>query len=395
MSWERSGIPGGYTGTDWHRHDVATMWQAVQDQHTDNHWKLVSGWRRTAELTSTHLSRLEQYRANLIAAWPPDRNAAAAAYVSRLDFLIQNVRTTHEVAVANYTTFGATVGALAGAQRELKPLYDEYLRTRQAIRDHETMMAHNGASEAVSTVWRPPATQRDIEVLNNRARAIMFSLSQTIIEAEAALKHPPTYPSQIPRENLDPDIYGPSTTQSVGRHRPSVTAATWDFSSPSPAAQSVNNRPAAGSMRTRPRTEPTPTRATNSTLPAPGLGRSQPTTPGATRRSHLDDTQTATRRGLPAGEIIGAVRSVTNSPAPRRPPSRVNPIGGVIGETPTPPPPGMLAVSRPTDPTAGEKHRRRGINDEPWDVAEGVPPVLQPSKRRDLTDPGPAIGLWR
>jgi hypothetical protein len=391
MSWERSGIPGGYTGTDWHRHNVATMWQAVEDQHTDNHWKLVSGWRRTAELTSTHLSRLERYRANLIAAWPPDRNAAAAAYVSRLDFLIQNVRTTHEVAVANYSTFGATVGALAGAQRELKPLYEEYMRTRHAIRDYETMMAHNGVSEAVSTVWRPPATQGDLEVLNNRARAIMFSLSQTLIEAEAALKQPPTYPSQAPIETSNPDVYGPGKTQSVVSSRSPGVVGIPNSGRPSLPTQLVSDRHPASYSSTGHRSESAPTKATNSTISPVGRGQSVVAQEAPIRRD-FGQPDARTQRGLSTRGVIGGAQGEAASPGPR-PPSRVNPIGGVIGETPRPSPPGMLAAGRPTGSWAGEGHRRRCVSYETWNVAEGVPPVLQPAEHPGPIDPGPAIGL--
>ncbi|MCW6004579.1 hypothetical protein K1W54_08285 [Micromonospora sp. CPCC 205371] len=391
MSWERSGIPGGYTGTDWHQHDVTTMWQAVEDQHTDSHWKLVSGWRRTAELTSTHLSRLEQYRANLIAAWPPDRNAAAAAYVSRLDFLIQNVRTTHEVAVANYTTFGATVGALASAQRDLKPLYDEYARTRQAIRDYESMVAHNSATEAVSTIGRPPATQADLEVLNNRARAIMFSLSHTLIEAQAALKHPPTYPSQSPREDFNPDIYHSSTGQPVGRSGPSAAVGNRAYINPSPPAKLAASGPSTGYLQPRRQPRLIPNRETKPTLPAPSAGLSHP--PNSEASVHPDgDVQTRTRRRLSAGGVIGATRGTTESDL-RQPPARVNPVGGVIGTTHPPLPAGMLASSRSIASPMSGRPRLRRISEDSWDVIEGVPPVLQPSQNPVSTDPGPAIGL--
>ncbi|GLI03813.1 hypothetical protein Pa4123_90930 [Phytohabitans aurantiacus] len=386
MSWERSGIPGGYTGTDWRRHDVTSMWQAVEDQHTDGHWKLVSGWRRTAELTSTHLSRLEQYRANLIAAWPPDRNAAAAAYVSRLDFLIQNVRTTHEVAVANYTTFGATVGALAGAQRDLKPLHDEYIRTLLAIRDHEALVAHNAASEAVSTVGRPPATRADLEVLNNRARAIMFSLSHTLIEAEAALKHPPTYMPQSTFDYGDPDIY---STEGAERIRPSQTASTAgtpdavrDGRAPQ-LGSPTTNRPAAQS----PTPSPSRIRPTSSSTISPASDGSSERTIGS--RSGMPTEALDWPRRTPApGGLIGQVPGSSIVVKDARTPSRVNPAGGVIGS----PVPSPLFASRPIDPRR-DPNRLRSNTNTPWETLEGISPVITPPKRADSFDPGPAIGL--
>jgi hypothetical protein len=393
MSWERSGIPGGYTGTDWRRHDVTSMWQAVEDQHTDGHWKLVSGWRRTAELTSTHLSRLEQYRANLIAAWPPDRNAAAAAYVSRLDFLIQNVRTTHEVAVANYTTFGATVGALAGAQRDLKPLHDEYIRTLQTIRDHEALVAHNAASEAVSTVGRPPATRADLEVLNNRARAIMFSLSHTLIEAEAALKHPPTY---MPHTTIDwgnPDIYGSGTAKPDRPSQPSSRAGIKN-------TREAKNLAAPGASRTTPMPRPAAGRLINPSTPSIGRA-SSPTIASTSKETQRKSDQSKARgpvlpgsnRGTLSPEgVIGRTPTVGNAVDDARTPSRVNPIGGVVGSSTAPP--GVFA-SRDTSSRRDREHnlRLRSDLDAYWESPRGVAPVIHPPSEVGLVDPGPAIGL--
>jgi hypothetical protein len=241
-------------------------------------------------------------------------------------------------------------------------------------------------------VWRPPATQGDLEVLNNRARAIMFSLSQTLIEAEAALKQPPTYPSQAPSEDFDPDIYGPRTTRPDGRSRPSVAVGNRNLGSPLPTAQPPSDRPTASYPQTRQLTKATPTGATKTTLPAPAPGHFQPT-PGTQIRTDIDDSRTRTPRALSAGEVIGAARGATDPLDARRPPSRVNPIGGVIGETPALLPPGMLAANRPSDSPTGAGHRRRHTSEDLWDVAEGVPPILQPLQSPARTDPGPAIGL--
>ncbi|GFJ91309.1 hypothetical protein [Phytohabitans rumicis] len=188
MTWERSGVPGA--GTSWATRDVPGMWQAIENQQSDDHWRLVSGWRKTYELTWAHLRRLETYRASLVDVWPPDRNAAAAAYVRRLDFLIENVRQTYEVAAANYTTLSATVGALASARLELKPLYDEYVGKAQAAREYEELVAFSSGSEGAAVVGPAPVTRQELERLNQRARAIMYSLSHTLVEAEAAIKHP-------------------------------------------------------------------------------------------------------------------------------------------------------------------------------------------------------------
>ncbi|MFD0741767.1 hypothetical protein ACFQ1L_07615 [Phytohabitans flavus] len=203
MAWERSGVPGGQTRTSWFERDLPAMWRLLENQQSDDHWRLVAGWRKASELTATHLRRLEQYRTNLAEAWPPDRNAAASAYVARLDFLIENVRTTHDVAAANYTTLSATVGALASARRDLKPLYDEYVATSGTIEYYSNRAAFNAGAEAPTVIGAAPAGPQDLERLNNRARAIMYTLSHTLIEAEAAIRQPPrTQPETLGTQGM-------------------------------------------------------------------------------------------------------------------------------------------------------------------------------------------------
>ncbi|HEX2772208.1 MAG TPA: hypothetical protein VHN18_07220, partial [Micromonosporaceae bacterium] len=94
---------GGYSGTtNWYAYDVPSMWALLESQDTTDHWTHVSGWRKTFELTSMHLSRLKEYRDKLAEAWPPKPGTAAEAYVNQLNGLIDHVQQTYDVAVANY-----------------------------------------------------------------------------------------------------------------------------------------------------------------------------------------------------------------------------------------------------------------------------------------------------
>src|SRR5262249_31568014 len=113
-------------------YDVEDMWAMLKDQETDNHWKQISGWQKTFELTSTHLFRLKDYRDNLIQAWSPEKSQAAKAYVDRLDYLIENVQQTYDSAISNYTTSSGAIGALTTARYELEQVYNDYMKKKRA-----------------------------------------------------------------------------------------------------------------------------------------------------------------------------------------------------------------------------------------------------------------------
>jgi hypothetical protein len=114
--------------------------------------------------------------------------------------------------------------------------------------------------------------------------------------------------------------------------------------------------------------------------------------------------QSEVRPMLP-GAVIGGTPAIgQGQPGPRtRPPSRVNPIGGVINPNNTE---GALgSMGRPSgsaqplgvvpgrsDRRSGDEKARHWDPDNPWETAEGVSPVLLPAKPPRI-DPGPAIGL--
>ncbi|HEX8632189.1 MAG TPA: hypothetical protein VF755_28855 [Catenuloplanes sp.] len=199
-----SGGGGGYGGSNWSAANVRQLWELVKEQETEAHWKLVAGWRRSAELTAAHLARVQNYRNNLATAWPPEKSPAAAAYLARLDEMISNLRETNEAAVANYTTFATTTGALSTSRSELKKLYDEYVANEDRIQQYEKAKAAALLSPTPSPTpspspgptalpSRPPVTPDQQEQLNWKARSVMYELSGTLVEARAQIKLPTPY----------------------------------------------------------------------------------------------------------------------------------------------------------------------------------------------------------
>lgn len=112
---------------------------------------------------------------------------------------------------------------------------------------------------------------------------------------------------------------------------------------------------------------------------------------------------------MPPGGMIGGAPGVgLGQPTTARPSAkRINPIGGIIGETQ---PQNRAGVRGATGEHMGGYGMPYGQNgarnpgrdergdgshwdpDNPWETAEGVSPVVMPSREQRI-DPGPAIGL--
>ncbi|MDQ7911344.1 hypothetical protein RB614_43330 [Phytohabitans sp. ZYX-F-186] len=382
------------------------MWRLLENQQSDDHWRLVAGWRKASELTGTHLRRLEQYRTNLAEVWPPDRNAAAAAYVARLDFLIQNVRTTHDVTAANYSTLAATVGALASARHDLKPLYDEYLATSRTMKEYAELAAFNAAAEAPTVIGAPPVGPQDLERLNNRARAIMYTLSHTLVEAEAAIRQPPTYPTRGLSSPVDPDVYGDDNGANAKVTSPyqATLSDPVERYSASGVASTVDRLGSDTSSRGFPTVTPTPVRTDSgqwsTVLPIPN---SEPRRESGNVTGTAISSRTAKvgSHVLPAGGVIGPIPAAGKSPLPRAA-ARINPFGGVIDNHHLS---GPVVSNNDAQPGYGafggapREQQRRAISRRPpdttWAVPEGVDPIITPSQRVGDFDPGPTIGLDR
>src|SRR4051794_20976386 len=93
---------GGGGGTPWESMTVDKMQSLIQNADTEKQWSLVDGWTKSAQLLSEHRFQVQDYRENLAAAWPPEKSAAAAAYIGRLDALITNLSETYEASLANH-----------------------------------------------------------------------------------------------------------------------------------------------------------------------------------------------------------------------------------------------------------------------------------------------------
>jgi hypothetical protein len=191
-----AGGSGGGSGTNWNGADITAIWAALINQDTTPHWKMLSGWQTSYELTWQHLSDVKRYRENLATAWPPEKSPAAAAYVERLDQLIDHLQGTYDAAVANHTAFSAATVALADTRRKVEALYNEYIANRGKIAAFkESMATPSGglAGQAARNNAKPPVTDERQAQITWEARSLMFGLSSEITQARTSLTRPPRF----------------------------------------------------------------------------------------------------------------------------------------------------------------------------------------------------------
>jgi hypothetical protein len=247
-----------------------------------------------------------------------------------------------------------------------------------------------------------PAGPQDLERLNNRARAIMYTLSHTLIEAEAAIRQPPMYDPTVHWDQGAADIYGndgrPSRTSPRSPLRPTVNDVQESYAR-------------KGSSSTTPTASLAPT--TSGPTVRTGLSGAARSSEGSERALDLDRSPRPaeresvrslahrTPRHTTLGGVIGASQAIERQQSSQAP-IRINPVGGIIGarglHSPATSPPNGLPpllggiAAGPTD--RKEKTILQGNRDTTWETLDGVPTVIEP-RGSVRHDPGPAIGLNR
>ncbi|SNT18421.1 hypothetical protein SAMN05421812_103593 [Asanoa hainanensis] len=403
---DNDGLPQRESTTNWQAHDTPSMWRMIESQQTDAQWRHVSGLRRMAELTATHLGRLQRYRDGLAEAWPPERSKASQAFISRLDYLIEHVRSTHEVAAANYTTVSTATAAVEATRSDMAKLHAEYLAKLKAVRTYEALVQAEQTSQLPgTTIGPPPTTQLDLEAVNARARSVMSGLSTTLVLAHVQLRRPTPYQHRAVIEG------GPPIPVIITRTASTGVQAVQAVRTPDTGATNVR-RPEGDAMNHGPTprdlipSNPHPASEANGSRGAviagsgPATRASRPET--GQRKDYLraaGATPTSALNANPGSTVPRPERSVAGSGliapsgAGARDPERVNPVGGVIGT----PQSGSHLASHPgtgqgPSSQSTRSNTRKDLG-EPWQINEGGPAVVMPPAVAAGFDPGPAIGI--
>jgi hypothetical protein len=436
---------GGYGGTNWMAKDVVQMWQAIENQDTTAHYQLLAGWRKSYELILEHLGQVKNYRESLAAAWPPEKSPAAAAYIQRLDSLVEHLQTTYDAAVANYGAFSSATLALSLSRDDVKKIYDEYTANQSKLEEFNNR-PYVAAGKSAVPPQKPPVPDGRQEQLNNQARTIMYGLSSEVIQARTQITKPAVYDPSLGREGSDRDngdvtytapvippvaTFDPDAGTSQSTSGPTQHSTTTHTTSPGIGPSTTSSNTARPPGLVLGGIQPTP--PTTGVLPQPPIGGGPlpnlitptpvlPPVPtgfgppglppgvGMTKtligEGQIRPAMGGMRAMPPGGVIGGAPGAGLGQPnVGGRSASRVNPVGGVISPSKAEgrlgPTSGRGSVSgQPVGNLAGRGSGHRDESDDalhwdpdnPWETREGVSPVVLPAAEHRI-DPGPAIGL--
>jgi hypothetical protein len=478
--------------TNWGAFNTPRLWAMVSDEDDPDAWRQVAAWGEVAVAVKDHRARLVQARDALTAAWPPEQNAAAQAFVNELDTLIGRMDIARQDADTTATGLANILEALRTAKNQIQPLYDEY----------------KSKSDDLVPNWWDHAE----DGIDEKAQAVMIAAEQIVEQNVPQLKVPDPYTMDPKgaRGGFEPmgdgNSTGSSGTGTSGRSRdttvvpvphdpvppmpghdatvPSSSGGSGpDGSGPDgaggggvggggssggsggggmvggPALAGATPPPPPGAPPVAPSGAPPPGVLPSSGptsgispvtgAPMPGLlpgGLPGGVGPGGVGPGGAGPGGKTGGSGLTGPTGVGGGYARGNRPAGRGA-SRALPSGAVIGETvgggrgagapglggvsgrgvtekggragargaAKPKPPSWLPEDEPrgsaggrggatTGPAGMAASRRAGRRDgdhgdqfdpdNPWEVAEGVDPVITPSDDNPRHDPGPNVIGW-
>ncbi len=387
----------------------------VASEDDPESWRQVAALGSMAGLLKDQRSRLEVAKQKLIEAWPPEKNKASAAFVEMIDNLLFTMQKNKEIADSNAGALSQILEALRQAKKDIAPLYREYLEK--------------------SDDWVPGWWDNAEDELDEQARARMRAAEVVIAHPDNAIKSPGRY-EFAPGEFVSQPI---GTGGDIGRggavspfgvggiggaggfevpHAPPPALPGTDspVQSPSGPGSPPESRapssgpdlaavitPTPGGAPSAPPIAPSISAGSPLGQPAPGLviGGTFPTgvpgsgVPGG--RGGVTPFGVAPPHGgsgLPGGGRGGLSPAKPVPPSWLPPASGQPPRGGAGGRART-------GGSAPM-PMAGGRQTYEGHYegtafdpDSPWSTAEGVPPVIEPSRRCHRHDPGPGVIGWR
>ncbi|MEV0902204.1 hypothetical protein [Actinoplanes sp. NPDC049802] len=428
---------GGTSGTSWKAMTVDDIWALIKDHDSNPHREMGDAWDKSAQLLEKHIGQVRSYRDRLAEAWPPEKSKAAYAYLERLEQLLISLEETRLAAKTNWRVLTATIDAVEEAKEKVAGIQKEFADNRDKLQKFEQAKNETALATMDPLPTTPPVPYSRQEDLNTQARITMESLSAELAAAQSNFIAPKPFnltslvndgaetnyqgatgggpttiaPPFSPRSitpATTPKSKSPGSGGNRGITNPIVGTEKPQTSKPAPDGPILGGTktPPAPTTTVPPTT--TPTTTTPSTNP-PGAYPFTPSTPASPttvpRIPGTSGTPIGTfppstgLRGTasPHGGIIGGSPSnmIGGSPAPgrgsqlgssARGAQRVNPAGGMIGQTPTP-----LTGRRASSRDGENSQNHRWDPDNPWETAEGIDPVLLPAPEQRI-DPGPSLG---
>jgi hypothetical protein len=419
------GVDGGYGSFD-----VKQLWQMVESavRELPQSHAQVGAWDRAHQALDEHGTRLQGYRNDLAAQWPPEQNPAAAAYLQHLDNLLLAVDQTAKASAANAKQLLFVIEAVQDAHKQIKPLHDEYVNNECKLAGYNAQIAtiSEGAKAAGGPIngyaygaiakfgaelfTSSPVPDGRQHELNNHAREAMKPLSGAAQDAIWNMQPPPQYqPPRVPSRDGGSHIDG---EPSGGATRPPAIAAPAHtrYTAGTAIETDLPNGDGPVLSGTPVSTLPPSNHAVPSDIPEPGLrpvtnlpqvslgvppvpnGQGPHPTGRAGRGIGIGDRGTGKAGiGMPPGGVLGG-SNTDGTQAVAAGGRRVSPVGGVIGHAGQPAAgagPGVMGGQRGRAST--QREGRTWDPDNPWVVDRGVAPVLLPDDEPKSFDAGPGV----
>jgi hypothetical protein len=417
------------------------MVEADSEEATSGHLK---AWQDKRDLLAWQRQRLTELVHELTTSWNPQRSEAAQALVGTLTDMIAIIDAASARAASTLNTLQAITGAIGDARKELQTLAGQYHDKATATREFNKRAmpflpdSLNPATPVVPLAGLDSlALKQHQDGLDERARAAMGRADTNVSEAAGAFQPIPVW-SRYSQGNVYDPIDGGQPAQSAGATTRGQTFASAPVFNPpaptvpigeiaDPAADPPNGE---GPILTGDPTSPPSTVGSPAPIAGPpsGIGVMPPpvsTAPSTSARwlTNIGAGQAVMR----PGGVIGD-EGVTGRPAVRA----FSPVDGVIGGRGSPtgergampvggdshrPQPGRAryrttrgviggdhAEATDAHTRAGgwrdrsyerytDSHRGRdtGDPDNPWEVLQGVPPVLEAPQAPGEHDAGPGV----
>ncbi len=371
--------------TDWTAYNLPAIWTMIRAENTCTGADRVTNWESLAGDVRTQLNALQEARARLAAAWPPEENDSARAFLDKMDLVADSMSQTLRRAEDIRSGLRGIIEAIGEAQTAIRPWADARLV----------------ASDDLIPRWADHAEDE----YDAKAREAMRRAEAAVADFTPQLDAPPLFEGAGDIGGLGIEV--PEGGSGAGPSTPGAEALAPLPGSGSSARELEPGSPAGSGVDLAGAAPPVINPATAS----PPAGSGVPAAPGA---SLVPGAVIGAAGAIGAGGAIGGLPGRSgapgrfgqggiggsgpvppgsrspSTPAPSGPLRAATPAGGVIGGVP-PVMPGMGARPSGRGGTEDARGVTRGDADQSWEVPSGVAPVIRPDRRRHRHDPGPGI----
>jgi hypothetical protein len=173
-------------------HRLPQLWTMVEADDGSAAAYHLNTWERQITLLSEQSKRLKDLRADLVSRWPPEQSDASFAFVSRVTEMINAMDQTVDDSVRVRTGLKQVADALEGARKQLAPLLAEYHDKASAWHSVTHGVFPELPVSLISGVGVIPGADEYVlqahqRKLDEQAREIMRRADQIVTEAQEPL----------------------------------------------------------------------------------------------------------------------------------------------------------------------------------------------------------------